>query len=89
MSRAATARQVDFLPPSLPPIGVNREQAAALIGISTTIFDRLIADGLMPDSRLIYSRRVWDVSEIVEAFRAIPHRSTQGATKSSESNPWD
>ncbi|MBP0438457.1 hypothetical protein [Tianweitania sediminis] len=78
-----------ILPESLPPIGINREQAAALIGVSATMFDRLVASGMMPDGRLIFSRIVWDVAEVAEAFRAIPHRSETVDAPSAAGNPWD
>lgn len=82
-------RAAAILPPSLPPVGVNREQAAALIGVSATLFDRMISDGLMPDSRVVYGRRVWDVAEVVEAFRALPHRSVVVDAANDQRNPWD
>jgi hypothetical protein len=82
-------RAAAFLPESLPPVGVTREQAAALIGVSATLFDRLIADGMMPDARIIYGRRVWDVGEVIEAFRALPHRSEPIDGGHGEGNPWD
>lgn len=85
-------RRMQILPPTLVPFGVNREQAAALIGVSASLFDRLVHDGRMPDARVIEGRLVWDVSEIEEAFRALPHRSEpanplDGAGKGD--NPWD
>ncbi|MEI9417580.1 hypothetical protein [Mesorhizobium sp. Cs1321R2N1] len=75
------------LPDSLPPIGVNRVQAAAFIGIGATLFDRLVQDGRMPDARIIEGRLVWDVSEVAAAFRAIPHRSEH--LPDPAVNPWD
>ncbi|WP_206073333.1 helix-turn-helix transcriptional regulator [Mesorhizobium wenxiniae] len=79
------------LPDSLPPVGINREQAAALIGIGTSLFDRLVAAGKMPEPRTIAGRLIWDVEEVAAAFRALPHRSepivpldgTHGGV-----NPW-
>lgn len=82
-------RSAAVLPVSLPPVGVNREQAAALIGVSASLFDRLVADGLMPDARMIYGRRVWDVAEVAEAFRALPHRSEPVDCAGRGGNPWD
>ncbi|MER8616045.1 hypothetical protein NKG99_04190 [Mesorhizobium sp. M1409] len=86
------AGRMHILPPTLIPFGVNREQAAALVGISATLFDRLVVDGRMPDARVIEGRLVWDVSEVEQAFRALPHRSEpsqplDGAEKGV--NPWD
>lgn len=86
------AGRMQILPPTLIPFGVNREQAAALVGISATLFDRLVHDGRMPDARVIEGRLVWDVSEVEQAFRALPHRSEpakplDGGGKGD--NPWD
>ena len=83
MKRAA------ILPDSLAPVGVNREQAAELIGVSATLFDRLVVDGKMPDARMLYGRLVWDVAEVIAAFRALPHRSVSVDAMRVEGNPWD
>lgn len=77
------------LPDSLPPVGISREQAAAFIGISSTLFDRLVHEGMMPDGRKIFGRIVWDVAEVVQAFRALPHSSEPIDARATESNPWD
>lgn len=82
-------RRAAVLPESLAPVGINREQAAELIGVSATLFDRLVADGKMPDARMLYGRLVWDVAEVVAAFRALPHRSVSVDANVMESNPWD
>ncbi|MGX9145863.1 helix-turn-helix transcriptional regulator [Mesorhizobium sp. 128a] len=86
------AGRMRILPPTLIPFGVSREQAAALIGVGATLFDRLVHDGRMPEARVIDGRLVWDVSEIEQAFRALPHRSEpvgplDGTGKGV--NPWD
>lgn len=86
-TRTLSKRQHDILPTSLPPIGINRDQAAAFIGVSATLFDRLVHDGLMPDARVLRSRLVWDVDEIAAAFRALPHRSEAAAVTKRSS--WD
>jgi hypothetical protein len=83
------SKRLAVLPASLPPVGISREQAAAFIGVSATLFDRLVKDGRMPDGRLIFGRIVWDVEELVAAFRALPHRSDQVDTARAEGNPWD
>ncbi len=87
MSRRGAAASP--LPDSLPPIGVNREQAAALIGISASLFDRLVHEGMMPDARMVFGRLVWDVQEVATAFRAMPHRSEHLDGKPIGVNPWD
>lgn len=77
------------LPDSLPPVGISREQAAAFIGISSTLFDRLVHEGMMPDGRQIFGRIVWDVQEVADAFRRLPHRSEAVDLKPEGSNPWN
>lgn len=77
------------LPISLPPVGISREQAASFIGISPTLFDRLVFEGKMPDGRQIYGRLVWDVQEVADAFRRLPHRSEPVDQRRQEVNPWN
>ena len=54
-------RRPSVLPDNLPPRGLSREQVAEYIGVSTTIWDRLVDDGLMPKKRRIYGRVVWSL----------------------------
>ena len=82
-------KRTAILPESLAPVGISREQAAELIGVSATLFDRLVVDGKMPDARPLYGRLVWDVAEVVAAFRALPHRSVSVDGTTTEVNPWD
>jgi len=86
-----TRRPSSILPDSLPPVGISREQAAAYIGVSATLFDRLINEGIMPDARMLHGRLVWDVTEVAAAFRAIPHRSEPARPLDGQGqgdNPW-
>lgn len=78
-----------LLPDNLAPVGISREQAAALVGISASLFDRLVHEGLMPDARMAYGRLIWDVAEVTAAFRALPHRTEPVDGKVGSSNPWD
>ena len=66
-----------ILPVSLPPRGLSREQVAAYVGISPSLFDTR-----MPAPKRINSRTVWDRFLLDEAFDAIP--SNDAAL-----NPWD
>jgi hypothetical protein len=84
-----TSKKNGLLPDTLPPIGISRQEAAAYIGVSATLFDRLVVDGLMPDARMIYGRRVWDVAEVASAFRSLPHRSESVTAPNTGRNPWD
>ena len=49
-----------ILPQSLAPRGLSREQAAAYVGISPSLFDMLVKDGRMPSPKRINARTVWD-----------------------------
>jgi predicted DNA-binding transcriptional regulator AlpA len=79
MSRAA----VSCLPPSLPPRGLSRGQAAEYIGVGVTKFDELVNDGRMPKPKRIDGRTVWDRVQLDEAFGALDDQAAP--TK----NPWD
>ncbi len=87
------AARNDVLPASLPPLGINREQAATLIGISVSLFDRAVEAGTMPKPRVLGGRNIWDVAEIAEHFRAIPHKDEGSIAPvdrgEDSSNPWD
>jgi predicted DNA-binding transcriptional regulator AlpA len=71
------------LPSSLPPRGLSREQAAAYVGVSSSLFDALVKDGRMPGPKRINSRTVWGRLELDAAFAALP--GNDGST----TNPWD
>lgn len=69
------------LPISLPPLGLGREVAAQMIGISAAKFDELVKDGRMPKPKRIDARKVWDRREVELAFSALPADSGP--------NEWD
>lgn len=68
-----TAR-ADILPPSLPPRGLSRTQAAAYIGVSPGLFDEMVRDGRMPGPKRINARTVWDRNQLDAAFEALPNQ---------------
>jgi predicted DNA-binding transcriptional regulator AlpA len=72
-------------------LGLNREQAAAYIGVSPSLFDKAVEAGTLPHPRLIGARNVWDAEELAARFRAIPHRGTsaENDTESNKGNAWD
>lgn len=65
------SRRADVLPPTLPPRGLSRVQAAAYLGISPTLFDAMVGDGRMPKPVRINARTVWDRVKLDEAFAAL------------------
>lgn len=60
------------LPPSLAPIGLDADEAAAYIGVGATKFLAMVADGRMPRPKRIDSRRVWYRPALDKAFAALP-----------------
>lgn len=78
-----------LLPGSLPPIGIDRVQAAEYVGVGVTLFDRMVSEGLMPEPRIVRKRLVWDVEELARAFRMLPHRAERVDPAGNEANPWD
>jgi hypothetical protein len=77
--------RISLLPPSLPPRGLSRLQAAEYIGVGGTKFDEMVADGRMPAPVKIDTRTIWDRSKLDEAFAALSDHAEPGTT----ANPWD
>lgn len=70
-----------------PTRGLSRDESAAYLGVGSTKFDELVADGRMPQPRIIDGRVVWCVHELDEYFDRLPRRG-QNATKQQPRNPW-
>jgi len=64
-----------------PPRGLSREEAARYVGVGTTKFDELVADGRMPRPQRIDGRVVWDRFKIEAAFSDLPEDGRE--------NVWD
>lgn len=83
----------EMLPLSMLPFGVGRLQAASLIGVSASTFDKAVAAGTMPQPRVLGGRLLWDVREIRDAFEELPHREGSDERDEFETsksrNPWD
>jgi hypothetical protein len=68
--------------PTAPtPRGLSRVQSAAYVGVSPTLFDRMVKDKWMPPPKRVYSRTIWDRNRLDEAFDALPGEDY--------TNPWD
>ena len=63
-------KRESILPQSLSPRGLSREQAAAYVGISPSLFDTLVKDGRMPAPKRINSRTVWDRLQLGALFNS-------------------
>lgn len=57
-----------------PPRGMSRMEAARYVGVGTTKFDELVADGRMPKPRRVDGRVIWDRVQLDIAFTALPHQ---------------
>jgi predicted DNA-binding transcriptional regulator AlpA len=55
-----------------PPRGFSRAEAATYIGVGTTKFDEMVADGRMPRPKRIDGRVVWDRVELDAYFTSLP-----------------
>lgn len=55
-----------------PPRGLSREEAARYVGLGTTKFEEMVADGRMPKPKRIDGRVVWDRIALDGAFSALP-----------------
>jgi predicted DNA-binding transcriptional regulator AlpA len=64
-------RRAPALPSNLPPRGLSREQAAEYVGIGTTLFDRMVADGRMPKPWHINGRVLWDRRQVDRKLDAL------------------
>lgn len=80
-----TTRQM-ALPPSLPPRGLRRVEAAAYIGVSPTLFDWMVEQGQMPKPKRVKARTIWDRRALDEAFDSLPGEE---GDKPEKPNPWD
>jgi predicted DNA-binding transcriptional regulator AlpA len=77
--------RTSLLPASLPPRGLSRAQAAEYVGLGTTKFDALVADGRMPKPARIDGRNIWDRVKLDEAFAEL----TDAAEEAHSTNEWD
>lgn len=64
-------RRRSALPPSLPPRGLSRVQAAEWACVSPSTFDKMVADGRMPRPKRIGGRVIWDLKQLDCAFTAL------------------
>jgi len=65
----------------VPRRGLSREESAMYIGVSPSLFDKMVADRRMPGPKLVNSRTIWDRWALDLAFESLPDRDDR--------NPWD
>jgi predicted DNA-binding transcriptional regulator AlpA len=57
-----------------PPRGMRRETAARYVGVSTTKFDEMVADGRMPKPKRVDKAVIWDRIQLDAAFSDLPEK---------------
>jgi hypothetical protein len=55
----------------VPRRGLSRDEAAMYVGVGTTLFDSLVADGSMPKPANIRGRKIWDLHKLDAALDGI------------------
>ena len=87
---AGVARQA-ALPPMLPPRLIHKDAAAAYVGVSPNTFDKMIADGLMPNPRRLTERRLgWDMRQLDTAIDRLPiDGEAEADTDATDDHSWD
>jgi predicted DNA-binding transcriptional regulator AlpA len=62
------------------PCGLSRDQAAQHIGVGTTNFDQMVADGRTPKPKRIDGRVAWDRHQLDTAFEVLPDENDRDDT---------
>ena len=72
------------------PRGLNREKAAAYLGISSTLFDQMVEQKPMPQPFSPSAGRVvWDINELDHAFENLPRRNSSTREAVNKNEAWD
>jgi hypothetical protein len=58
-------------------LGLPELEAAASIGVSGTKFRELVAAGLMPKPRVVGGKLSYDIDELRDAYKALPHQGEE------------
>lgn len=61
---------------SYPPRGLSRHEAARYVGVGSTLFDEMVADGRMPTPKHVNSRTIWDRVALDIAFTSLPDKKS-------------
>lgn len=64
--------------------GLNRVQAAAYVGVSTSLFDEMVNDARMPKPKRVNARTIWDRQALDRAFDRLP-----GGDVTDDDGEWD
>jgi hypothetical protein len=78
-------------PSTLPRRGYTRPEAASIVGVGVDVFDACVANGTMPQPRIIpgTTKILWDIVELNKAFDALPHRPREGGASPEAPGQYD
>lgn len=62
--------------------GLPLAEAAIYIGVGSTKFLALVADGRMPKPKLLDGQKLWDVAALDAAFRDLPSEAVKDTWES-------
>ena len=71
-----------------PPIGLRRTEAAAYVGVGTTLFDEMVDDGRMPEPRRAGRRKIWIRPELEAHATALPVDG-ESENDDTDAREWD
>jgi len=71
----------------IPPRALSRVEAARYCGVGTTLFDRAVADGILPKPFRLYGRVLWCRLAIDEALNML-RDAQQGAAEQAAADSW-
>jgi predicted DNA-binding transcriptional regulator AlpA len=66
---------------SLPRRGLRLVEAANYIGVSVSLFERLVEAGDMPNPKMIEGVPVWDIDAVDLFFTALPEARQKAADR--------
>jgi excisionase family DNA binding protein len=64
----------------VPRRGLSHDEACQYVGISATIFDRMVRDGRMPRPKRLDGRVVYDLYALDRAFDGLPDDGADAGT---------
>jgi hypothetical protein len=64
----------------VPRRGLSRDEAAQYVGVGTTLFDSLVADGAMPKPAHVRGRKIWDMRKLDLALDEIFQQGDVGGS---------
>lgn len=62
------------------PRGLRRTLAAAYVGVSLPMFDKMVIEGNMPKPKRVYGRTIWDKVAVDRAFDLMDGGTATAAT---------